>query len=269
MERSMPLARKLFHHGLRAMSLALGVLLAAPADAAEPDVAHCAEQTVRDIPYVICRFDPKTDDIRLFHANAEGEPFSHFNKLRAPLEENGERLVFAMNAGMFMANRAPVGLYIEDGVTRRPVNNRNCKGNFCLKPNGIFWLWAEDGFRGAHVTPTGKWVDPGVVSHATQSGPMLVIDGELHPKFRKDSTSVHRRNGVGVTKDGKVVFAISDEAVTFHEFATLFRDDLKAPNALYLDGAISRLYSAELNRNEPGAAMGPIVGVVEKAPVLK
>lgn len=241
----------------------LTALLAAAPAAAEP---HCAERTLREIPYVVCRFDPQRDDIRLFHAGAEGEPLRHFSRLAEALAAEGRRLLFAMNAGMYQADRAPVGLYIEGGVTRRAVNNRDCSGNFCMKPNGVFWLSQKDGAVSAHVAPTADYLAGAQdVRDATQSGPMLVIDGALHPKFRKESTSLYRRNGVGVTASGEVVFAISDAPVTFHEFASLFRDELRCPNALYLDGAISRLYSAELDRNEPGAAMGPIVGVVAPA----
>jgi uncharacterized protein YigE (DUF2233 family) len=236
--------------------------------AASAAAPHCAETTVRDVPYTVCRFDPKTDDIRLFHSDEAGAPYRHFGKLREALEEKGLVLLFAMNAGMYQEDRSPVGLYVENGVARRAVNNRNCEGNFCLKPNGVFWLSKKDGAVSAHVAPTADYVAASKdVRDATQSGPMLVIDGALHPKFNAASTSVYRRNGVGVTEAGEVVFAISEAPVNFHEFATLFRDDLDCPNALYLDGAISRLFSTELDRNEPGAAMGPMVGVVSPLPL--
>lgn len=248
-----------------ALVLATSLSVAGAARAEAP--AHCAAVTVRGTPYVVCRFDPKADDIRLFHADAEGEPYRHFGRLAEARAGMGERLLFAMNAGMYQANRTPVGLYVENGVTRRPVNNRDCKGNFCLKPNGAFWLSEKDGAVSAHVAPTADYIIAAKnVRDATQSGPMLVIDGVLHPRFNNDSTSLYRRNGVGVTAAGEVVFAISDAPVTFHEFASLFRDELQCPNALYLDGAISRVFSAELGRNEPGAAMGPIVAVVTSAP---
>lgn len=94
---------------------------------------------------------------------------------------------------------------------------------------------------------------------------MLVVNGKIHPRFLKDSDSLKRRNGAGVTRDGEAVFVLSDSPVRFHDFAAFFRDELKTPNALYLDGTISRLYAPALGRNDPGAAMGPIVGVV--APV--
>ena len=94
---------------------------------------------------------------------------------------------------------------------------------------------------------------------------MLVIGGVLHPKIEASGTSEKIRNGVGV-KDGHIViFAISEEPVTFYEFATLFRDRLGCPDALYLDGSVSSLYAPAVGREDDLLPLGPIVGVVEKA----
>ena len=101
---------------------------------------------------------------------------------------------------------------------------------------------------------------------ATQSGPMLVIDGDLHPRFLVDSDSRYVRNGVGVSPDGQTAwFAISDRAVTFHEFGRLFRDGLGVRDALYFDGSISRLYAPGMNRADFGRSLGPIIGLVDSA----
>ena len=92
---------------------------------------------------------------------------------------------------------------------------------------------------------------------------MLVIGGKLHPKLLPESDSEYIRNGVGVSSDGsRAVFAISDQPVTFHRFARLFRDHLGLRDALYFDGNISRLYAPELGRHDGGFPMGPIVGTV-------
>ena len=98
--------------------------------------------------------------------------------------------------------------------------------------------------------------------HASQSGPMLVIDGALHPRFIPNSDSLNIRNGVGVTADGLLVAAISNRRVNFHRFARLFRDVLKTPNALFLDGTVSRLYAPGLKRQDLGFPMGPMLGVI-------
>lgn len=185
------------------------------------------------------------------------------------LNAKGETLLFAMNAGMYRANRAPVGLFIEDGRVITPANRRDGPGNFHLKPNGVFWLFRsvdpavpEPWPPFAAVSTTEEHAGAHAVAYATQSGPMLVIDGDIHPRFIKTSDSLKRRNGVGVTEEGDVVFVIADTPVRFYDFAVFFRDELNAPNALYLDGTISRLYAPALGRNDPGLPMGPIVGVV-------
>ncbi len=229
-----------------------------------PAHAACEMREHAGANYAVCVFDPQADDIRLFLNDADGAAFGDFNAVNAALAARGERLVFAMNAGMYHKNRTPVGLYVEDYEEKKSISTRDGPGNFHMLPNGVFWIWAEDGHRGAHVRTTQVYLKAAhdVVAYATQSGPMLVIDGEIHPRFLPQSDSFKRRNGVGVRDDGAVVFAISDEPVRFYDFALLFRDEMKTPNALYLDGTISRLYAPELGRNDPGLAMGPIVGVV-------
>ena len=100
---------------------------------------------------------------------------------------------------------------------------------------------------------------------ATQSGPMLVINGRLHPRFDPHSTSLKTRNGVGVRADGKVIFAISQGEVSFDAFARLFRDGLNCPNALFLDGgSASSLYAPSLNRLGNILSLGPMLAVFER-----
>jgi len=210
--------------------------------------------------FTVCSFKT-SDDIRLNLTHPDGAPYAQFGRLAEQVEFDGGSLVFAMNAGMYHADRAPVGLYIEDGVEVAPIVTKAGHGNFGMLPNGVFALSADGG---AHVVETSAFVHSGLdIVSATQSGPMLVIDGALHPRFNPDGTSRKRRNGVGISPDGETVhFAISDGFVTFHEFATLFRDVLGTPNALYLDGTVSRLHVPAIDRDEDGLDMGPIVSVV-------
>lgn len=227
--------------------------------------AACRNDVKGDLQFVICEFQPAKEDIRLFLNDESGEPYGDFGPVSAALEAKGEKLLFAMNAGMYHKDRSPVGLYVENYEEKKKLSTKDGPGNFHLKPNGVFYIWDDFDHRGADVATSEDFRDKApidIVSSATQSGPMLVIDGELHPRFLVDATSRKRRNGVGVKKDGTVVFALSDTPVTFFEFASFFRDDLKTPNALYLDGTISRIFAPELNRNDPGLAMGPIIGVV-------
>ncbi len=247
--------------------LSVLVLTACAEDLAQPErqtveaPKNCAAVTHNGDAYTVCQFSVQTHDIRLFHSDAEGEPYLQFNTLERELDEQGESLIFAMNGGMYHEDRSPVGFYRDREGDRASVNTNEGPGNFHLKPNGVFWLTDLS----AGVTESQAYLDQALdPAYATQSGPMLVIDGALHPGLNPDGTSHRRRNGVGVSDDGQTVyFAISDTAVTFHDFATLFRDTIGVPNALFLDGQISRIYAPEVNRNELGADLGPIVGVVE------
>lgn len=247
-------------------SCAFAVSLAAAISAARAEEPACRNDAQGEARFVVCEFDLRMDDVRLFLKDESGAPYGDFGPLAAALREKGETLVFAMNAGMYHEDRSPVGLYVENQKQLQKASTTDGPGNFHLKPNGVFWVReSDDGVASAFVTETAAFLkEADDVRDATQSGPMLVVDGALHPRFLPDATSRKRRNGVGVRTDGTVVFALSDTPTTFHAFATYFRDVLKAPDALYLDGTISRVFAPELGRNDQGLAMGPIVGVVAR-----
>lgn len=233
----------------------------------EVDPSHpCAPVSYKSADYVVCRFDSRKADIRLFLNNDAGEPYGHFNWVNEALEKDGERLVFAMNAGMYHEDRSPVGLFIEDGVELTPLNTKEGYGNFYLKPNGVFFITmsGEHGMLNTKTFEAQNITEKLPLKYATQSGPQLITAFEINPIFLRDSDSRKRRNGIGFTDFYEINYVISDTPVTFYEFAEFFRENLNAHNALYLDGTISRLYAPELSRNDPGAPMGPIVGVVVK-----
>ncbi len=218
--------------------------------------ATCRKETIEGSRYVICAFDAR-DGIELFLKDDAGTTLGQFDRVQDTLAKRGRTLLFAMNAGMYHEDRSPVGLYVENGHELKRLSTADGPGNFSMKPNGVFYV---DG-KTAGVLETKAFARrKPKATFATQSGPMLVIDGKLHPRFLADATSRYRRNGVGV-KGSRVIFALADDPVTFHQFARAFRDTLKTPNALYLDGSICRLYAPELNRNDFGFPLGPIVAV--------
>ncbi len=220
----------------------------------------CSDQTHEGRSLTICTVDATLDNLRLFLRGDDGAILGQFRDIERTLEE-GKILSFGMNAGMYHADRSPVGHYVEDGTEEMRILTGGSKGNFGLLPNGVLCL--NDGSVRVYETLDFQKQAPNC-RDATQSGPMLVIDGDLHPRFLPNSTSRFLRNGVGTTNDGKTAyFVISNEAVTFHEFGRFFRDKLQTPNALYFDGKISRLHAPQLNRSDGGFWMGPIIGVVE------
>ncbi|HEX8046308.1 MAG TPA: phosphodiester glycosidase family protein [Rhizobium sp.] len=213
--------------------------------------------------YTVCTFDPAIDGIQLYEYDRSGKPYGSFRTLETDLAQDRLFVRFAMNGGMYQDDLSPVGLYIGAGKQLKAINTNKGWGNFHLLPNGVFYI--QPGHAG--VMESRAFVASGIKPfYATQSGPMLVIDGKLHPSFLADSTSFKTRNGVGVTADGKVVFAVSDGFVRFHDFATLFRDDLGCANALFLDGSISSLDIPEWQRRDGLFPLGPIIAVTQSLP---
>ncbi|UWQ95598.1 phosphodiester glycosidase family protein [Rhodobacteraceae bacterium M385] len=236
-------------------TLLLATFLFAPTISA----AQCETVLFDDAEFTACEVEMTGADVRLFLRDEAGEVLGTFGRVESLLPE-GARLDVAMNAGMFHEDRSPVGLYVENGEEEMRIITSDGPGNFGLLPNGVLCL--EEG-QATVVESRAFAESPQPCRHATQSGPMLVIDGELHPRFLEDSDSYNIRNGVGVNAEGdRMWMVISDQAVNFHHFARFFRDYLETPNALYFDGRVSRLYAPEIGRSDLGFPVGPILGVV-------
>lgn len=223
--------------------------------------ATCGAEQYQGQGYTVCAVDLTRDDLRLFLNDADtDEPLGSFANIDRQLAPEGRALVFGMNAGMYHADRRPVGLYVENGQEVASLVTRRGPGNFGLLPNGVFCI--RDG-RADVIESLRFEREAPACRDASQSGPMLVIDGALHPRFLRDSDSRYIRNGVGTSADGrKAWFVISDSPVNFHTFGSFFRDHLKLSQALYFDGKVSRLYAPGLERFDPGFPLGPMVGVV-------
>lgn len=207
--------------------------------------------------YTACTVDLRRQDLDLYLDAPDGVPFGSLSRLIG--SPAGKGLVMAMNAGMYHPDYAPVGLYVQGGRQRTPASTADGPGNFHMKPNGIFYVAR----RRAGILETEAYLKRGIKPDlATQSGPMLIIDGQVHPQISADGPSRKIRNGVGVRDPQTVVFAISDEPVSFGAFARLFRDELGCRNALFLDGSISALYAPELGRDDVALKpLGPLIGV--------
>jgi uncharacterized protein YigE (DUF2233 family) len=229
----------------------------------------CRNKSFDGATYIACSFDPAKKDVRLFWRGADGKPYQTFAALAGDLKSKGKSLQFAMNGGMYQDDFQPVGLYVENGRELTRANTATLTGapgaipNFFKKPNGVFYI----GNGGAGILETGRFLaERPEANFATQSGPMLIIDGAIHPAFIVNSTDRKMRNGVGVTSPTEAHFVITKERVSFYEFARFFRDGLGCRNALFLDGGVaSGLYAPELGRNDaPGhGGYGPIIAVVE------
>lgn len=182
----------------------------------------------------------------------------NFKALETSVPRSGKKLLFATNGGIFEPDFEPSGLYIENAKTLHPLNQAEGKGNFYLKPNGTFYIGETE--KNILSTQAFAKAKP-KCKHAIQSGPMLVIKGAIHPKFREASANKYIRSGVGINQKGEIVFAISRQPVNLYHFASLFEERLSCPNALYLDGAISQMYLPALGRKDLGRPYGSIIAI--------
>ncbi len=240
-------------------------LSACEAAQAEP----CRYKPFEGASYIVCSFDPTKEDLRIFWRDKDGKPYRTFAALATDLGGKGKSLQFAMNGGMYQADFRPVGLYIENGRELTAANTATINGapsqipNFYKKPNGIFYIADHE----VGILETGRFLaERPNANFATQSGPMLIINGAIHPAFLPKSTDRKPRNGVGTSSPTEVHFVITKEWVSFYEFARFFRDGLGCGNALFLDGGEAPgLYAPTLGRNDVPAhgGYGPIIAVVE------
>ena len=249
---------------MRLLLLPILMLAAACADeprdagAAAPQSA-CSSRLFEGTEFTVCSAG---GPIEVRSLGPTGKPTRSFVDLEAQLGERASNVAFAMNAGMFDEEGRAIGLLIEKGKEVHAINRRTGGGNFHLLPNGVF-LVRRDG--SANVVTSSEFEPSDDIAYATQSGPMLLIDGKLHPDFEPDGESRNIRNGVGIGPDGKPLFVISEDFVSFGKLARFFRDTLKTKDALYFDGSVSSLWDPANGRRDVGAELGPMVVVFRSA----
>lgn len=235
--------------------LAAALLLAGCGAPAKPVDAACTAVIFEQARFTDCIARPGLDQVRLVT-----DP--QLRDLPALIDRLGNaaaQVRFAMNGGMYNDAGQPIGLAVNDGKLIHPLNRKPGPGNFHLLPNGVFSAEPD----GWHVRTSDAFaaLPPGRASMATQSGPMLVIAGQLHPKIAPDGTSLHVRNAVGIDAQRRAHFVISDEAVSFGKLARLLRDRLGCRDALFLDGSVSSLWDPAAGRIDQLAQLGPLLVV--------
>jgi uncharacterized protein YigE (DUF2233 family) len=209
--------------------------------------------------FVIFKTNPKVENISFYWKDNDGKVLRSIDNLKKNVEREDKNLKFAMNGGMFAKNNFPKGLYIEDFKILNKIDTLSGEGNFYLNPNGIFYLTKNND---AELIETKKFKHDSNIKYATQSGPMLLINDEINPIFEKDSKNLNIRNGVGILKNGNVVFVMSKNEVNFYNFASIFKE-LGCTKALYLDGFVSRAYYPEGNWIQKDGDFGVMIGITE------
>jgi uncharacterized protein YigE (DUF2233 family) len=203
-------------------------------------------------PFTVATVEPKKDDLRLLWKDESGQRLGDFDAVERWAQKSRKSVLLATNAGIFAPGFTPLGIHIEQGRELVKLNRWHGGGNFFLKPNGVFFV-TTSGKSG--VLETEEFAKNKLkLRLATQSGPLLVQRGKIHPKFTRGSANRNLRNGIGATKDGRAIIVLSHLPVNFWDFATLFRDRLGCPDALYLDGAISGMRCPQADCRRDGSA---------------
>jgi len=204
--------------------------------------------------------DLKTQNLELYWKDDQNNNFYNFENLKNWLDKKGEKLTFATNAGMYLKDRSPQGLFIQNGIIKKSINTvQEAYGNFYMQPNGVFYITNNNT---GHVTTSLKFSEENV-KFATQSGPMLVIDNKIHSKFKDGSKNLNIRNGVGILPNGNLLFAMSKAKINLFDFASYFKKQ-GCKNALYLDGFVSRTYLPSKNWSATDGTFGVIIGETKK-----
>jgi uncharacterized protein YigE (DUF2233 family) len=226
-------------------------------------LSNCATNSVPDDsgePYLTYEVDPTSRTLKMYWQNEDGENYRNAENLKNALEKKGEKLLFAVNGGMYNDKGAPQGLYIENGKTLAQLDTATKGyGNFYLQPNGVFYLTNH---QKPMISTTSNFSLATEVQFATQSGPMLLIEGKINSLFGKDSESLNYRNGVGILPNGNAFFVQSKQKVNFYEFAKVFADK-GCEDALYLDGYVSQTYLPEKKWEQLDGDFGVMIAVTE------
>lgn len=219
------------------------------------------KKSIKEEDFISYVADVRKQELKFYRKDDTNKNFGSIQNLKLWLQKNNKELVFAMNAGMYKPDRSPQGLYIENGKTLSPLDTTNGNGNFYIKPNGVFYITSNNT---AGISTTTYFRNDGQIKYATQSGPMLIMGGKIHPAFKNGSTNVNIRNGVGILPGGKVIFAMSKKQINLFDFANYFKS-LGCKNALYLDGLVSRTYLPEENWVQTDGDFGVIIAVTTSA----
>jgi uncharacterized protein YigE (DUF2233 family) len=210
--------------------------------------------------FILHTYNPNTETISMYYKDANNKLLRTLGSLKQFVESSKKELIFAMNGGMYHPDFAPVGLFIADHTLHKSVNLNRGTGNFFIQPNGVFYVDANEKpgiclARDIHKVQK--------IKHATQSGPMLIINRKINPYFSDTSNYLNIRNGVGITKQGKLMFAMSRKPVTLYEFAHYFKQQ-RCVNALYLDGSISKTYAPRSRWSQLNGNFGVMIGVLKR-----
>ena len=217
------------------------------------------EKCSQDETFITYKVDLNDASVKFYWQDEKNSNFKSIKNLKTWLENKNQKLVFATNGGMYQKDGTPQGLFIENFIEKKELDTVEGNGNFYLKPNGVFYITND---KKGVICKTENFKVDKKIKYATQSGPMLVIDNNIHKAFKEGSKNMNIRNGVGVLENGEVIFVMSKNKINFYDFASYFKA-IGCKNALYLDGFVSRTYLPEKKWIQTDGNFGVIIGITK------
>jgi uncharacterized protein YigE (DUF2233 family) len=211
--------------------------------------------------------NPQVETVNFHYKNKKNENFSSIENLKNSIEKAKLDIQMITNGGMYSPANEPQGLYIENKKTYKTIDTLNDKDgtNFYLFPNGVFYMDTLNNFG---ISSTENFIkkisDYSLIKNATQSGPMLINNGEIHKSFSKASQNEKIRSGVGITSSNQLVFLITLDDCNFYDFAICYKEIFDCNNALFLDGAISKMFIKDIPTNFLNGLFVPMISITKK-----
>jgi uncharacterized protein YigE (DUF2233 family) len=180
--------------------------------------------------------NPQRERIAMYWKNADGEAFGSLRALLADIDRDG-RVQMAMNGGIYAKTTRRWGCISTRACRRLRLTALPAAATFLSVPAGCFICRAK-----AKIVSIDKFKPSSTIAYAVQSGPMLIENGTINWRLKPSASSRKLRNGVGITRQGQVIFMLSDRETNFYDFACYAQSTLNVRQMLYLDGTISKMY---------------------------
>ena len=147
------------------------------------------------------------------------------------------RSIAATNGGFFDADGKSMGLRASGNKRISPLRRADW---------GVFVV-TKSGARIVHTRDYETLRNRERVLEAVQCGPRLVVGGSV----TKLKPQLARRTGLGIMRDGSVILAVADDAMTFSGWAQLWasKSGLDCRDALNLDGGGSTQMALQSDRD--------------------
>lgn len=148
--------------------------------------------------------------------------------------------LIGVNGGFFTPGLQPIGLRINAGQLKKPLQQTSWWG--------IFYIAGEH----ARIVPPNGYHTPQAIDFAVQGGPRLVVNGNI-PKLKPGFAE---RTALGITSQGEVIVLVTHHApLTTLSLAKIMQrppseNGLACYNALNLDGGSSSQLYAKIGKFE-------------------